>query len=173
MHSSCSMAPVEARTSKQLVDLVRYPLTRLQSPQGRALVATKKRQLYEHGACSLNGFLRPAALRACVAEIEPLMESCSFHHVQQHNIYFVKSGDGEAATRGLLNRTLTTSNHALTCDRLDGTTIRQIYEWPALCAFLAQVLDKPALFPMADPLARLNVMGYGEDDRIGLEGQPF
>lgn len=167
MHSTYGVIPAEAQAIEQLVDLRRYPVTQLESPRGRALVAAKKRDLSELGACSLNGFLRPATVRACVAEIEPLMQSCSFHHVQEHNIDFANSGDSGAAARGLLDKTLTTSNHALTCDRLDGTTIRRVYEWPALCAFVAQILDKPALFTMADPLARLNVMGYGEGDRIG------
>ncbi len=167
MHSTYGVAPAEAQAIEQLIDLGRYPLTPLESPEGRALVAAKKRDLSEFGACNLNGFLRPAAVRTCVAEIEPLMESCSFHHVQKHNIYFAKPGDSDAATRGLLDKTLTSSNHTLTCDQLHGTTIRQVYEWPALCAFLAQILNKPALFAMADPLARLNVMGYGEGDRIG------
>jgi len=166
MHSTYRVAPAETQGIEQLIDLGRYPLTKLESPEGRLLVAANRRHLSEFGACSLNGFLRPAALRACVAEIEPLMQSCSFHHVQEHNIYFAQSGDSDAATRRLLDKTLTTSNHALTCDQLDGTTIRRIYEWPALGAFVARILDKPALFPMADPLARLNVMGYGEGDRI-------
>jgi hypothetical protein len=167
MHSTRGVAPAEAQGIEPLVDLGRYPLARLGSPHGRALVAAKRRDLSECGACSLNGFLRPAAVRACVSEIEPLMESCSFRHAQEHNIYFAKSCDKGAATRGLLDKTLTTSNHTLTCDQLGGTTIRRVYEWPALCVLLAQILDKPALFAMADPLARLNVMGYGQGDRIG------
>ena len=166
MHSTYGVARAKAQAIERLIDFGRYPLTMLESPGGRALVAAKKRDLSEFGACSLNGFLHPAAVRTCVAEIEPRMQSCSYHHVQEHNIYFAKSGDGDAATRRLLDKALTTSNHTLTCDQLDGTTIRQVYEWPALCAFVARILDKPALFPMADPLARLNVMGYGEGDRI-------
>ena len=125
MHSTYGLAPAEAPGIEQLIDLGRYPLTRLENPQGRALVAANKRHLSEFGACSLNGFLRPAAVRTCVAEIEPLMQSCSFRHAQEHNIYFANPGDSDAATPGLLDKTLTTSNHALTCDQLNGTTIRQ------------------------------------------------
>ncbi len=166
MHRTFDTAAVETQAFEQLLDLGRYPLTRLESPEGVALVAAKRRELSKFGACSLDGFLRPAAVRTCVAEIEPLMESCAFHHAQEHNIYFAKSGDSDAATRGLLDKTLTTSNLTLTCDQLDGTAIRRVYEWPALCVLLARILDKSALFAMADPLARLNVMGYGEGDRI-------
>ena len=61
----------------------------------------------------------------------------------------------------------TTANHTLTCDQLAGTAIRQVYEWPPLCRFLAAVLGKDRLYPMADPLARLNIMGYGDGEGIG------
>jgi len=162
------VSPSKSRipTVETLIDRDRYPLSRVESPEFLALVAAKRRELSESGACSLSGFLRPAAVRTCVAEIEPLMECCSFHHARKHNIYFAESGDGDAASRGLLDKTLATSNHTLTCDQLDGTAIRRVYEWPALCVLLAQILDKPVLFAMTDPLARLNVMGYSEGDRI-------
>ena len=89
----------------------------------------------------------------------------AFHHTQQHNIYFDKSiplppGHGALAP-------MTSSNHTVACDRLAGTAIRSVYEWPPLAEFLAAVLDKPRLYLMADPLARLNVMEYGLGDQLG------
>jgi hypothetical protein len=43
---------------------------------------------------------------------------------------------------------------------LTDTPLTALYENPDFARFLAAVMDKPALYPMRDPLARLNVMGY-------------
>jgi hypothetical protein len=47
-----------------------------------------------------------------------------------------------------------------------GTVVEQIYEWAPLAAFLARVIGKPALYPMADPLARVNVLAYGPGEAL-------
>ena len=40
------------------------------------------------------------------------------------------------------------------------SVIIHLYEWKPFAAFLAAVMDKPKLFTMDDPLARVNAMGY-------------
>ncbi len=148
----------------EIIDLARYPIDELGGDEAAALIARCRDSLAQSGSFSLAGFLRLAALSACVGEIAPLMTG-AFHHTQQHNIYFDKSIDlppGHAALAPL-----TSSNHTVACDRLAGTVIRRVYEWPPLAEFLAAVLDKPRLYLMADPLARLNVMPYGPGDQLG------
>lgn len=149
-----------------LVDLERYPLADLDGPAGRRVVAQARQSWLSRGSFSLPEFLRPAALGRAVGELEPLMRTQAFRHQARHNIYF---SDQEPVPPELRAEALwlTTSNHTLTCDQLSGAVIRQVYEWPALPDFLSRVLDKSALYPMADPLARLNVMGYGPGDGIG------
>lgn len=153
------------RATADLLNLQRYPLAALDSPAGRDLVEAVRRIWQRDGSFSLDGFLRPAAVDRAVAEIEPLMRRDAFHHESRHNIYFSDEEPFPPALGAGASR-LTTSNYTLTGDQLAGSVVRQVYEWPALPAFLAQVLDKPALYPMADPLARLNVMGYGPGDGI-------
>lgn len=131
-----------------------------------ALVDWARQQLASRGSCSLDGFLRREAIDACVAEIEPLMKTDSFHHAKEHNIYFddgisLSGSDARALAR------LDTSNLTVTGDQLSGSVIRRVYEWDPLRLFLQAILDKPSLYRMADPLACLNVMGYGDGDRIG------
>ena len=148
----------------EIIDLARYPIDNPDSAEAGSLVARCREGLAQSGSFSLAGFLTPAALSACVGEIAPLMPD-AFHHTQQHNIYFDKSIDlppGHAALAPL-----TSSNHTVACDRLAGTVIRRVYEWPPLAEFLAAVLDKPRLYLMADLLARLNVMQYGPGDELG------
>ena len=64
-------------------------------------------------------------------------------------------------------RSLHTSNLTLAGDRLAGGVLDRIYRWPGLPSFLAALFHKPALYPMADPLACLNVMSYGPGDALG------
>ena len=42
--------------------------------------------------------------------------------------------------------------------------LSEVYAWPALAGFLARVMDKQALYPMADPLASVNVMEYRDGE---------
>jgi hypothetical protein len=42
----------------------------------------------------------------------------------------------------------------------------EVYRWPPLADFLARVMGKQALYPMADPLACANVMGYFEGEGL-------
>jgi hypothetical protein len=153
------------------VDTERYPLWDVTDERVRALVAGKRRELNEAGFFNLEGFLRPRALATCVAEVEPLMAHASFRHAQRHNVYFTPEDPPLPAGHGALARA-TTSNLAVTGDQLRGTVIRRVYEWDPLRAFLAAVFDKPRLYRMADPLACLNVMGYGADDGIGTSTGP-
>jgi hypothetical protein len=41
-----------------------------------------------------------------------------------------------------------------------------IYEWAPLIVFLAATMDKPALYPMRDWLARANVMTYRDGEAL-------
>ncbi|MEE8226251.1 MAG: hypothetical protein V3R30_05495 [Kiloniellales bacterium] len=155
-----------AQAADSPIDVTRYPLDDDLGEGRQALVAACRHDLKSQGSFRIDGFLRPEALAACVRQVVPLMARESFHHCQAHNIYFAKEAPSLPQGHGAL-APLTSSNHTLTCDQLDGTVIRQLYEWEPLCAFLADVLEKQQLYRMADPLARLNVMGYGRDEAIG------
>ncbi|MDH3714990.1 MAG: 2OG-Fe(II) oxygenase [Gammaproteobacteria bacterium] len=149
----------------ELLHIERYPMHALESAAGQALVAGSRERLQTRGSFNLPGFLQPRALRDCVAELQPLLASTAYRHAQDHDIYFSKTPPHPPPPAEVLKK-LTSSNHTLTCDQLAGTLIRQIYEWRPLCDFLARVFETSHLYPMADPLARLNVMGYGSGDRL-------
>lgn len=159
------MQPMAESPICKLVDLERYPLEDPDDPRTRAVIAAARADWQDCGAFNLEGFMHPAALARAVAEIEPLMARESFHHTKSHNIWF-NENEPVPARLEAAKRRLETSHHTLCSDQLAGTIIRRIYEWDALPAFLAAVMDKPALYRMADPLACLNVMGYGPGDGI-------
>ena len=150
---------------KQILDLDRWPVDALDSARGRALVARCRGELCDAGMFSLAGLVRPEALRAAIEEVEPLLDTASFTHARDHNIYFDDEIEGLEAGHPALSRH-TTVNHTLCGDQIPASTIAQVYEWEPLIDFLAAALEKPRLYPMADPLGRINVMAYGAGERL-------
>jgi hypothetical protein len=147
------------------IDEGRYPLAALDTPRGEAFLATCRQIFEATGSLSLPGFLTAEAAAAAVRELEPVVLRDGYHHTQAHNIYFTKQDPDLPSGHGALARHVT-SNLTLTCDQLAGIIIRGVYEWPPLCGFLATLLGKPRLYPMADPLARLNVIAYREGEGL-------
>ena len=58
----------------EILDLDRFPLDRLESAAGRALVARCRAELATGGLCNLEGLVRPVVLARAVAELVPLNE---------------------------------------------------------------------------------------------------
>ena len=63
-------------------------------------------------------------------------------------------------------RRFRTVNHTICADQIPESLIAQIYEWQAFIDFLAAAMGKPLLHPMADLLARINVMAYHEGEAL-------
>ena len=144
---------------QQILDLDRFPLDCLDGVRGRALLARCRQALGDAGMFSLDGLIRPDALERCTAEVEPLFATEAFTHAREHNIYFDDEIEGLEADHPALAR-FRTVNHTICGDRIPSSLITRIYEWQPLIDFLAAVMDKPRLYLMADPLARINVMAY-------------
>ncbi len=150
---------------RRILDLDRYPLDRPDSIRGRQLLARCRHELRDSGMFSLAGLIRSEALGRCISEIEPLFGTAAFTHSREHNIYFDDDIEGLEAGHPALSRFRTT-NHTICGDRIPASLITRVYEWQPLIDFLAAAMDKPRLFPMADPLARVNVMAYREGDAL-------
>lgn len=150
---------------ERLLDLDRYPLDDLTAAPGQALVARCRRDLAAHGMFSLAGFIRPRAVTRCVAEVRPVFDRSAFTHKRSHNIYFKDEVPGLAADHPALRR-FETVNHTICADQIPDSTLCRIYDWPDLAGFLAATLGKTRLHPMADPLARVNVMAYRECEAL-------
>ncbi len=145
---------------KHLLDLDAFPLDQPEGPAYDALVARCRKELAQDGMCNLHRLLRAEVAHHAAKDIMPLMESQSFHHARRHNIYFRKHVPGLAPDHPALQE-FETSNDTLCADQLANSPVMTLYDWPPLHRFLAQIMDKETLYPMADPLARLNVMSYG------------
>ena len=150
---------------RSILDLDRWPLDARDGARGRALVARCRNALRDAGMFSLDGLIRAGALRACVAEVEPLFDSAAFTHAREHNIYFDDGIGGVAQGHPALAR-FTTVNRTICGDLIPASAVTRIYEWQPLVDFLAAALEKPRLYPMADPLGRINVMAYRAGEQL-------
>lgn len=149
----------------RILDLETFPLDRPDAPEGEALIARCREDLARDGMFNLSGLVRSDALTACLAEIEPVLARDAYEHHQTHNIYFKDRVEGLPEDHPALKKSETV-NRKICADQIPGSTLMQIYEWPALIRFLASVMEMPVLYPMADPLARVNVMTYREGEAL-------
>ncbi|MCW1931328.1 2OG-Fe(II) oxygenase [Pararhodobacter zhoushanensis] len=149
---------------RDILDLDRYPLDRPGSPAWHALVGHCRAQLAADGMFSLPGLVTQAALTRAMAEITPLMPQ-AFTHKRSHNIYFKPTVPGLPDDHPALCK-VETASHTLCADQMPQSVPVWIYEWAPFQVFLAAAMDLPALFPMLDPLARVNVMTYRTGERL-------
>ena len=150
---------------QEILDLDRYPLDDLHSTAGLDLIKRCRAELAETGMFNLEGLVRPDALARAVDQVSPVLREHAFAHIRKHNIYFKKDVPGLSASHPALAE-FETSNHTICADQIAGSVVVQIYEFPGLARFLAQVMGKPELFQMADPLARANVMQYSQGEAL-------
>ncbi len=144
---------------RDILDLDRYPLDRPDTADWTALVEHCRIELAENGMFNLAGIVRPEALERAVSEVKPVLDAAAFTHKRMHNIYFepeVPNLDPDHPALHLFE----TVNHTICADQIPDSVPMRIYEWPPFRVFLAATMDKPELFVMADPLARVNVMAY-------------
>lgn len=150
---------------RDLPDLDRYPLDRPGSAGWQALVARCREELAANGMFNLEGFLPPQAVRRAAAELAPGFAAHAFAHRRSHNIYFRKEIPGLPEGHPALAR-VETSNRTLCADRMGDAAVIRLYEWPPFARFLAATMDKPDLYTMDDPLARVNAMQYGPGEAL-------
>ena len=146
------------------VDLDRYPLNRPEGAAYRQLVEQVRADLAAHGMFTLPAFLRP---EIAAREGPPLAARAmaeGYTHARRHNIYFAPPPPKLANHPAYAE--METINHTLTYDQLQGGPVAALYRWPPLARFLAAAMGKPALYPMEDPLAAVNVMAYRDGEAL-------
>jgi hypothetical protein len=149
----------------EIIDFARYPLTEPSLARGR-IVERCRADLAEDGACQLDGFMRPAAAAAVLAEAGALSGK-AFHTDATHNVYFteVTAGRGDRDPRGMR---VHSSKRALGFNHCGASSpLRILYEWDGLVTFLHDVLELPDLYHDADPVGACSVMFYDQGDELG------
>ena len=149
---------------REILNLDAFPLDRPGSPGWQALVAQCQAALAADGMFNLDGFVRPEGLARAMADIRPLMPQ-AHTHARRHNIYFRPLVPELPADHPALHQVETVS-HTLCADQMPQSVPLWIYEWAPFQVFLAAALGLEVLFPMLDPLARVNVMTYRTGERL-------
>jgi hypothetical protein len=148
----------------KLVNLEKYPLDQLDSPAGQRLVAQCIDDLEHKGMFTLKDFMRREVIDEILPDLLQKFKHESFFHTREHNIYFSDDLADIPADHPALAR-VKTINHTLCGDQL-AEPLLAVYRWSGLTEFLARVMDKPRLYPMDDPLACANILGYYEGEGL-------
>jgi hypothetical protein len=148
-----------------ILDLDRYPLHKVGTTAWQILVDRCKADLDADGMFNLEGLVRSEALLSAVTEIKPVMDTLSFVHTRDHNIYFLKTIPGLPEDHPALTKTKTI-NHTVCADQIPQSIVMHIYEWAPMILFLGATMEKAALYPMRDALARVNVMAYRDGEQL-------
>lgn len=149
-----------------VVDLDRYPIDQLDSKQGQTLVEQCRHALASDGACTLAGFIQPAAVSAMVKLAERL-EDKSWPSDRPHTVYF-EPVDKSVAVDHPRAHQVRSAKHGFAYDLIpDDAPLRRLYESDDLTRFIAAVLDKPTLHRSVDPLDAFQVTTFQTGEELG------
>ena len=148
-----------------ILDLDTYPIDKPHTPAWQVLIDQCRADLARDGMFTLTGFMHPKIAEQAAHDLAPKLATESFRHERLHNIYFLKSLPSLPDDHPALAQ-FQTSNDTLCLDQLADSPMARLYAWPEFATFLAAVMEKPALHPMADPLAGVNVMSYQQGQAL-------
>ncbi|MEX1108343.1 MAG: hypothetical protein WEC00_05475 [Dongiaceae bacterium] len=153
-----ALAPNDAGLNdlSDLVDLDRYPLHESGGAHLRELVEDCRVQLASRGVATLPGLVRPDAVRRMAAETEAVIDR-TYYCDSQHNAY-LKAPDLDLPRTHPRNRDLATQVGSVAWDLIEPqATLRRLYLWDPLVAFVGAVLDRSPFFRFADPLGACSI----------------
>ncbi|MFE3885699.1 arpA protein [Streptomyces lydicus] len=156
------MSTVQAITPDQVVDTARYPLSQLDSAEGRAVITRARRELAASGCTVLPDFIRPSLREALEAEGAALAPHAHYD-VETVNVYNI-AVDRELPEDHPGRRTFQRGNAFVPRDRVPASSlIGSLYSHTAFQDFIARCFGLPQLHELADPLSGLvlNVVAPG------------
>jgi hypothetical protein len=159
----------------RIVDLGRYPVDRIDSAEGEALVESAREALHAVGACDLPGFLLPEAVSAAVASALSV-RSKAYRTEQTHDIEFSGlAADSLAADDPRRTRIRSGKEGTALDDIPADSPVRALYESEEMLAFIGAALEIDPVFRSEDPLGALNYMYYAPGDELGwhFDGADF
>jgi hypothetical protein len=157
----------DAAVLAELVDLERYPITALDSPAARAVIAEHQAALRDRGVSVLPGFVRAEAIERMVAECDELTTDA--YHQDVQGTPYLELPDADAWVEGHPRVTWARSSvHTVAYDQFPPTSaLRALYESERLLTFVGRVLGREPLHRYADPLGALNLAVMTDGDVLG------
>jgi len=158
----------------RLIDLDRYPIDRLDAPDGQALVAQCKKNLDAQAAATLPGFVRAEALAGLTAEVEGLIPGSR----RFANAPRVTFPENEAADDQALVKRVRAMKHSNAYNQIlnyqipNDSDLRAIYLWPMMTEFVRRVQRVDQLHLSQCPHLALNMKVAFEGDTDGWHYDP-
>ena len=160
MPTQTNLTPTESPTESQavvdMIDLDRYPIDDLSTPEGTEFAARCRQTYADTGLCMLPDFIRPTALDILAAEANSVSDQAFFCN-NTHNAYLTEH-DPELADDDVARVQEQTYVGSVPYDCIDETTaLRRLYQWDPLKDFIGFVLGKQQFHRFADPLGALSI----------------
>jgi hypothetical protein len=161
-HIDVKLSAVTDGLMASLVDLGRYPIDALDQRRGRDMMARLRDDLRREGLCRLDGFLQPAAVQRLVEQAQAA-ETHAYYGLTEASPYF---NEFESQLPIDHPRNIRTKRQLglVAADLIPpDCDLHSLYQSQALTRFLAEVLDKPILYRVADPYQKttMTVMPEG------------
>ena len=138
------------------IDLERYPIDKLESVEGQALVARCRQELEAHGSISLGGFIKPSVIGQMASEVTGLP---SHHRLDIVGPYFFVPGPLNTPPDHPNKKRIAQDVHAVAMDQIPKQSLlRQVYDSPVVMKFLAAALGLDRIFQFDDEFQGVNVM---------------
>ena len=132
-----------------MINLEAYPLDRPETDGYRRVIAEGGRSLAQTGLINLEGFLTPLGTSRLVAEIEALMPEAHYAR-RRDNPYGAPISDDLADDHPY--RILgSTERHGIAYHQMRGTALEDLYCWPPLRQFVADLTGHGKLHLHDDP----------------------
>ncbi len=158
----------------RLIDLDRYPVHRLDTPDGQTLVEQCRADLDAGAAALLPGFLRPEALASLAIEAEGLIPASRRLATAPRVTY----PQGDAPDGSALGKEVRAIKHANAYNQIlnyqipNDSDLRAIYMWPVLSEFVRRVLRVDEIHLSQCPHLALTMKAAFEGDTDGWHYDP-
>lgn len=147
------------------IDLLRYPLDRPDSSEYHSLVAGKRNELNENQFCTMPGFLLEARRREIVAAVESRQQH-THRADSERNVYLERTKSDSLPDDHPKNIFARGSYNMMGAHLLDDDSpLKDLYYWPPMQQFIADIVGESRLYPSADPYQPVNVLCQSDGDR--------
>jgi len=151
---------------EELIDRSRYPVTELDAPATKRIIATEQRRLADTGVSILPGFLTPEAVRLLCGEADAMAPQA--HFSEASGTPYLERPDRSFAAGHPRRAVVRSAVRALGYDRFPPSSpLRALYEWDPMMNFIGAVLGRAPLYRYADPMGALNLAVMVEGDELG------
>ncbi len=149
---------------ESLINADRYAIADRHSDRRAVAIANVRAELAADGCSVLRGFFSEDGLRQLQVEAQARTHLAHYSSKGRANVY-LNDGNPDRPEDHPQNIFLERTNGFVPADSFDATTAsQQLFDWPPLTDFIADCLDKDALYIYEDPVSNMivNVCRPGE-----------